>query len=287
MDAAASVAARLIGTLFVERGLVSETQIQLALEIQQETDQQLGEILIERFGVPRGEIAHVIAEQWQDQGRPAGPELETALSESWRRLGEIFVMRGFVTQEQLDQALSRQRKTGERLGEALVALGAISKFHLAGALAEQMATVDGAVADETGDDVASGTLHQLPVRAAEPMPEAVEQPGEPDESREVEGQPDPPTLRAVEAVATEPEAEHVTPQAQPRVEAVAFVATSSGYVIVPLDGSAPEVGTTFELDGFGELEVLRHAASPLPLDTRMFVVAERRAPAPLSFSFAD
>lgn len=285
MDAAASVAARLIGTLFVERGLVSETQIQLALEVQQETGQQLGEILIERFGVARGEIAQVIAEQWQDQGKPAGPELEAALSESWRRLGEIFVMRGFVTQEQLDQALSRQRKTGERLGEALVALGAISKFHLAGALAEQMATADGSPAAETGDDAASGTLHQLPVRAAELVPDEVEQPGQPDESPELERQPDAPTLRAVEAVASEPEP--VTPQAEPRVEAVAFVATSSGYVIVPLDGGPPEVGTTFELDGLGELEVLRHAASPLPLDTRMFVVAERRAPAAMSFSFAD
>ena len=286
MDAAASVAARLIGTLFVERGLVSETQIQLALEIQQETDQQLGEILIERFGVARGEIAQVIAEQWQDQGRPAGPELETALSESWRRLGEIFVMRGFVTQDQLDQALSRQRKTGERLGEALVALGAISKFHLAGALAEQMATADGAPV-ETTDDTASGTVHQLPVRAAELVSEEVEQFGQPDGPPQVEQQPDTPTLRAVEAVEPEPEPEHVEPQAAPRVEVVAFVATSAGYVIVPLDGGPPEVGTTFELDGLGELEVLRHAASPLPLDTRMFVVAERRVPATLSFSFAD
>ena len=284
MDAAASVAARLIGTLFVERGLVSETQIQLALEVQQETGQQLGEILIERFGVARGEVAQVIAEQWQDQGKPAGPELEAALSESWRRLGEIFVMRGFVTQEQLDQALSRQRKTGERLGEALVALGAISKFHLAGALAEQMATADGASPDETADDVASGTLHQLPVRAAELVPDD-EQPGQTETSPEAERQPDPPTLRAVEAAASEPEP--VTPEEKPRVEAVAFVATSSGYVIVPLDGGAPDVGATFELDGLGELEVLRHAASPLPLDTRMFVVAERRAPATLSFSFAD
>ena len=48
---------RLIGTLFVERGLVSESQIRVALEIQQETDQQLGEILVERFGVSRAELA--------------------------------------------------------------------------------------------------------------------------------------------------------------------------------------------------------------------------------------
>ena len=59
-------------------------------------------------------------------------------NESWRRLGDIFVERGFVTPEQLEQALERQRETGERVGEALVAQGSISKFELAGALAEQM-----------------------------------------------------------------------------------------------------------------------------------------------------
>ena len=52
-------------------------------------------------------------------------------------LGEILVSRGFVTREQLIQALERQRLTGERLGEALVGQGVISKFELAGSLAEQ------------------------------------------------------------------------------------------------------------------------------------------------------
>lgn len=288
VDAAASVAARLIGTLFVERGLVSESQIQLALEIQQETDQQLGEILVERFGVARGEIVQVIAEQWQDEGKPAGPELEAALSESWRRLGEIFVTRGFVTREELDQALSRQRQTGERLGEALVALGAISKFHLAGALAEQMASADGTTSADTDGEESSGTVVELPVRAAEPAVEP-----EPQEADEEPEQPEktmqaaPPALRAVEALPPEPEPQVAEPLGVPGREYVAFVATSAGYVIVPLDGGAPEVGATIELDGLGELEVLRHAASPLPLDTRTVVVAERRIPAPLSFSFAD
>ena len=70
MNAQELVAARLIGSLFVERGLVSESQIRLALEIQEETDQQLGEILVERFGVS--------APSWQSwspsSGRtPGGP----------------------------------------------------------------------------------------------------------------------------------------------------------------------------------------------------------------------
>ena len=144
---------RLIGALFVERGLVSESQIRVALELQRETGQQLGQILVERFGVSRKELASVVAEQWAKLGGSAGPEDNA----SWRRLGEIFVERGFVSQEELDQALERQRETGERLGEALVAQGVISKFELAGALAEQMSTLgEKEPADEVRERAAGG-----------------------------------------------------------------------------------------------------------------------------------
>ena len=158
MNAQELLRSRLIGALFVERGLVSESQIRLALEIQQETDQQLGEILVERFGISRAELAQVVAEQWQDNGRDAGAGLEPSLSENWRRIGEIFVTRGFVTEEELERALTRQRQTGERLGEALVGLGVISKFELAGALGEQMSTVDEPVA---GGEVRQAEVVQL------------------------------------------------------------------------------------------------------------------------------
>jgi outer membrane biosynthesis protein TonB len=158
MPAPQSLPSRLIGALFVERGLVSESQIRVALEIQRETGQQLGQVLVERFGVSRKELASVVADQWAKLGGSSGPED----SASWRRLGDIFVERGFVTQEELDEALVRQRQTGERLGEALVAQGVISKFELAGALAEQMAVLgdpDTEIAAENGQPEA--TVHQL------------------------------------------------------------------------------------------------------------------------------
>lgn len=165
MTAPQPLPSRLIGALFVERGLVSESQIRIALEIQNETGQQLGQILVERFGVSRKELASVVAEQWAKLGGSAGPE-DTA---SWRRLGDIFVDRGFVTQEELDQALARQRQTGERLGEALVAQGVISKFELAGALAEQMAALEASAAEEAAEGTAAeATVHQLPTRPDEP-----------------------------------------------------------------------------------------------------------------------
>ena len=164
MAASEQLQARLIGALFVERGLVSESQIRVALEIQRETGQQLGQVLVERFGVSRRELASVVAEQWAKLGGSSGPED----SVSWRRLGEIFVERGFVTEDELEQALTRQRQTGERLGEALVAQGVISKFELAGALAEQMAMLEDTTAEGAPSEQPEATVHHLPTRALDP-----------------------------------------------------------------------------------------------------------------------
>ena len=354
MNAQELLQSRLIGALFVDRGLVSESQIRLALEIQQETDQQLGEILVERFGISRAELAQVVAEQWQDAGRAAGPGLEASLNENWRRIGEIFVTRGFVTEEELEQALTRQRQTGERLGEALVGLGVISKFELAGALGEQMSTADEPVAAGEARQAEVVQLRALPTPGDAPEPsedvavvdEAVETvveeaywPEAPvvELVAEVEEQPlalveaeshdvadlEEPVEYSVEepAVETEalepvpvlassvpeptwPEGEYVPP-ARPRptlgatngsaepgpapdlrtAPCLAFVSTPGGYRVVPVGREAPDVGAVVEIEGHGELLVVRHVRSPLPHDVRTCLVVEPTAQ-PLVYSFA-
>ena len=224
MPAPQSLPSRLIGALFVERGLVSESQIRVALEIQRETGQQLGQLLVERFGVSRKELASVVAEQWAKLGGSAGPE-DTA---SWRRLGDIFVERGFVTQEELDEALVRQRQTGERLGEALVAQGVISKFELAGALAEQMAVLgDSGRRGSSRERAPEATVHHLHARddteEAAPATNVVGL-AAPIDWGKTQVEPDPPTVEVPEtAVEEEPAAESealepVPAQAEPEEE---------------------------------------------------------------------
>ncbi len=226
MAAPQSLPSRLIGALFVERGLVSESQIRVALEIQRETGQQLGQLLVERFGVSRKELASVVAEQWAKLGGSAGPE-DTA---SWRRLGDIFVERGFVTQEELDEALVRQRQTGERLGEALVAQGVISKFELAGALAEQMAVLGEPDAEEAaGNGQPEATVHQLHARDdTEEAPSAtnVIELAAPVEWGTMQVEPDPPAVEVPEtpveeepaaaSEALEPAPAEVEPEEEPQ-----------------------------------------------------------------------
>lgn len=60
--------------------------------------------------------------------------METAAK---RRLGDLFVDRGLITEGQLQQALAHQRETGTKLGEVLVELGFITRVALAGIITEQ------------------------------------------------------------------------------------------------------------------------------------------------------
>lgn len=251
---------QLIGSLFVEHGLVSQSQLLVALELQRETGQQLGQILVERFGIQRSDLAKVVAEHWARMGGDEAPDAGPRGSESWRQLGEILVSRGFVTREQLVQALDRQRQTGEKLGEALVGQGVLSKFELAGSLAEQMSTVEDTETDtgEAGD----ATVVPLAPRL-ETAPEA---------------QFEPPAPALVGLVA---EPEYGT-QAEPDLSdagCVAFVSTPRGYRLVALEDEAiPDVGDRIDVPEIGELIVLRRGASPLPLDQRVCVYLEPLAP---------
>ena len=63
---------RQIGSIFVERGHISEAQLALALKEQQATGEKLGEILVANYGVSRLDLADALAEQWAEDetGKP-------------------------------------------------------------------------------------------------------------------------------------------------------------------------------------------------------------------------
>jgi len=66
MDASSAVSSRLIGSIFVEKGLITQEQLDEALRLQAETGERLGEIVVGEFGVSRLELASVLAEQWAE-----------------------------------------------------------------------------------------------------------------------------------------------------------------------------------------------------------------------------
>jgi hypothetical protein len=53
------------------------------------------------------------------------------------RIGDLFVAKGLVNEQQIEDALRLQVRTGQRLGEVLVELGLISRMDVASALQVQ------------------------------------------------------------------------------------------------------------------------------------------------------
>jgi hypothetical protein len=61
--------------------------------------------------------------------------MDTAASKP--RLGDLFVQRGLINQQQLEEALEEQRENGGKLGEILVEKGWVSRVDLAGVISKQ------------------------------------------------------------------------------------------------------------------------------------------------------
>jgi cellulose synthase/poly-beta-1,6-N-acetylglucosamine synthase-like glycosyltransferase len=118
---------------------------------------------------PRAQIARAIDRVFGPLGAPATrvlPQLRPlelaapgvarpAVEAEPRKLGEVLVALGLVSESQIDEALDVQARTGDRLGEVLLHSGVIDERELAGALADQL------------------RLPLLDVSAFEPDPEAV------------------------------------------------------------------------------------------------------------------
>ena len=143
---------RPLGTLLVDEGLLTSTQLELALEEQRRSGRLLGQILVGRGFVTGLSLARVLSEQHGVEVRPATvpasrPETLVELlkpappdprgEESWLPLGKLLVTKRFLTEAELEHALAEQLQTGARLGEILVARGYLSGPTLVRALAEQ------------------------------------------------------------------------------------------------------------------------------------------------------
>ncbi len=134
---------RQLGTLLADEGLLTETELELALDEQQRTGRLLGQIVVDRGYVSAFSLARVLSAQHGVEVKapeePA-PEPEgklAAVPATWRPLGRLLVEKGLITQTQLAEALLAQADGDGRLGEILVRRGVITASQLAHALGEQ------------------------------------------------------------------------------------------------------------------------------------------------------
>jgi hypothetical protein len=89
----------------------------------------------------------------------------TADRSTWLPLGELLVERRLLSQRQLELALQEHQRTGRRLGEVLVAFGFVSEQALASTLLEQVGLMDAKVEEPAPEPVPE------PVARPEPEPE--------------------------------------------------------------------------------------------------------------------
>ena len=133
---------RQLGALLADEGLLTDTELELALEEQRRTGRLLGQIVVDRGYLSAFSLARVLSAQHgvDLQVPEADPEPAAQLAEvpsTWRPLGRLLVEKGLITQTDLVEALVQQNDTNGRLGEILVERGAITGSDLAHALGEQ------------------------------------------------------------------------------------------------------------------------------------------------------
>jgi hypothetical protein len=136
---------RPLGLLLVAKGLLSRADLELALAEQRRTGRLLGQILVSSGQVTSLSLTQALAEQHgvelrtTDESAQAAPaRLVEPRDRAWRPLGRILVEKGFLTENELERALTKQEtRPDRRLGEILVADGTLTGTALARALAEQ------------------------------------------------------------------------------------------------------------------------------------------------------
>ncbi|MFH0962903.1 MAG: ATPase, T2SS/T4P/T4SS family [Planctomycetota bacterium] len=111
------------GELLVQAGLVTQAQLDQALQVQKEQEdrQSIGRILV-------------------DLGYLTQRRLRGAAKRFGKRLlvGELLVTEGAITRKQLEKALREHKATGHSLGKVLVGAGVVSEDDLARALGRQL-----------------------------------------------------------------------------------------------------------------------------------------------------
>jgi hypothetical protein len=142
---------RQLGTLLVDEDLLSREELERALSEQRRTGQKLGKIIVDQGSMSGTSLAKALAKQHGIELRNRLEELDdddpgpvsTAIPTfgrfgGWRPLGKVLLDGGFVSENELAEALAEKRAHQDRrLGAILVRLGHISGATLALALAEQ------------------------------------------------------------------------------------------------------------------------------------------------------
>lgn len=113
-----------LGEILIAQGLISQEQLLFALQEHKRTGISFGTILVKLGYISDEELSSVLGQQIHLDHK--------------KRIGEVLIDQGLITECQLKSGLEEQRKTGLRLGKCLTKLGFISESKLADILSAQL-----------------------------------------------------------------------------------------------------------------------------------------------------
>jgi len=119
MSQSEGVAKPRIGELLMSRGLISNDQLEQALEIQKTEGGRLGDIILARRWVSTVDFYDALTDHFRKG-----------------RIGDLLLAKGLIDEEQLQEAIETQRHWGTRLGDIIQSKGWVKPFMLGQTLAE-------------------------------------------------------------------------------------------------------------------------------------------------------
>lgn len=113
---------QLLGDMLVQAGQINSDKLDQALAVQKKSGAMLGEILLRMDLLTARQLDSLLGfQKVQALGKSSGGPL---------KLGEIMVAAGYVSRQQLEEALSRQGDSHKKIGEVLVDSGYAKLHHV-------------------------------------------------------------------------------------------------------------------------------------------------------------
>ncbi len=113
-----------LGEILIAQGMITNEQLVEALQVHKRTGVSLGTVLVNLGYISEEDLTGTLGAQIQLEQR--------------KRIGEILIDQGLINQDQLQQGLEEQKKTGQPIGKCLIGLKLISEDKLVDALSAQL-----------------------------------------------------------------------------------------------------------------------------------------------------
>jgi hypothetical protein len=124
MDGARTVPYRRIGTILVDRRLITADQLDVALVEQENTGRPLGEICVARYGLDRLALADGLTEQWDEMQRVgAGAARDCSAGEAGAMANRAEASQGWAEAEELRVLLEEAEAARSELASKTDELG--------------------------------------------------------------------------------------------------------------------------------------------------------------------